>query len=91
MPDSQCGSSNGCASHTAGRVRAGAECWMSDDENDFQPLSKEDFARLSTDEKASYLAKAKHHLQREMHALNASIDRRRAHLPVDVERRDSHT
>jgi hypothetical protein len=64
---------------------------MSDEKDDFQPLSKEQFARLSTDEKASYLARAKRHLQQEMEALNASIDRRRAHLPVDVERRGPPT
>lgn len=60
---------------------------MTDEKDDFQPLSKEDFARLSTQEKASYLERAKHHLQQEMDALNARIDRRRADTPVDLERR----
>jgi hypothetical protein len=80
MPDSQCDSPIGCASHTPRIAGRDAECWMSDEKDDFQPLSKEQFARLSTDEKASYLARAKHHLRQQMEALNASIDRRRAHL-----------
>jgi hypothetical protein len=58
-----------------------------DEKDEFQPLSKEQFARLSTDGKALYLARAKRHLQQEMEALNASIERRRDHLSVDVERR----
>ena len=69
-----------------------AEWWMTDEKDadekdDFQPLSKEDFAKLATNEKASYLARAKRHLQQEIDALNSSIDRRRAHMPVEAERR----
>jgi hypothetical protein len=60
---------------------------MSDEKDEFQPLSKEQFARLSTDEKAAYLARAKRHLKQQMDELNASIDRRRAHLSIDLERR----
>lgn len=60
---------------------------MANAEADFKSLSTEEFGKLTTDEKAAYLARAKRHLQQEIDALNASIERRRADTPVEIERR----